>query len=220
MYFLFYVNKVIKRIEKASDTIILILWYSPLSKTNSSFAKNKHPSFQGSLSVKEWVKDETPKLMFEDMSRTQVKQLHLPLLKRTFKLKHFMLLTRARRGYARPKIPCQLISGRKKPSETRMAAMLMMMVPLGPWGMVMWSLPSSPSHSPCVYLTATALSALWYVLELKKTWNGDIGSSLINIILLNGVILQRSVEVVCYVGMCCCSYSEVAASSIDKDVEL
>lgn len=41
-----------------------------------------------------------------------------------------------------------------------------------------------------------------------------------NMIWLNGVVLQSSVEVVCYIGMSCCSYSKVAASSIDQDVHL
>lgn len=76
-------------------------------------------------------------------------------------------LTRASKGYASPKMPCQLMPGRKKPSEVKIAAMLITRVPLGPWGIVMMSVPSSPCQSPWVYLTDTGLPAVLYVVELR-----------------------------------------------------
>lgn len=76
-------------------------------------------------------------------------------------------LTRASRGYASPKMPCQLMPGRKKPSEVKIAAMLITMVLLGPWGIVMKSEPRSPCQSPWVYLTDTDLPLGLYVRELR-----------------------------------------------------
>lgn len=64
-------------------------------------------------------------------------------------------------------MPCQLTPGRKNPSDDRMAAMLIVMVPFGPLGMETRSRPSSPSQLPCVYLTATVRPTGWYVVELE-----------------------------------------------------
>lgn len=76
-------------------------------------------------------------------------------------------LTRASTGYASPKMPCQLMPERKKPSEVNIAATLITMLPLGPWGIMIKSEPSSPCQSPWVYLTDTDLPLVLYVLELK-----------------------------------------------------
>lgn len=64
-------------------------------------------------------------------------------------------------------MPCQLTPGRKNPSDDRMAAMLIVIVPFGPLGMETRSRPSSPSQLPCVYLTATVRPTGWYVVELE-----------------------------------------------------
>ena len=50
-----------------------------------------------------------------------------------------------------------------------MAAMLMVMVWLGPLGMETRSMPNPPSQLPWVYLTATVRPEGWKVVDLKGT---------------------------------------------------